>query len=67
MPSQPLIDGRFGWKYNSSVEDNDGVTGKFVDLEGKAHNVKSKYLIGCYGGGNLVRRNPWIRMIGGYL
>jgi FAD-dependent monooxygenase len=64
---QKLIDGRFGWKYQSAVEDENGVTSLFIDLAGQAHTVRSKYLIGCDGGGSRVRRNAGIRMIGGYL
>jgi 2-polyprenyl-6-methoxyphenol hydroxylase-like FAD-dependent oxidoreductase len=61
------IDGRFGWKYQSATEDESGVTSLFIDLEGQAHTVRSKYLIGCDGGGSRVRRSAGIRMIGGYL
>lgn len=64
---QPSIDGRFGWIYQSAVEDDSGVTSFFIDLEGQTYTVRSKYLIGCDGGGSKVRRGAGIRMIGGYL
>jgi hypothetical protein len=65
--SKPLIDGRFGWKFQTLVEDDTGVTSTFVDLEGKGHVVRSRYLIGCDGGGSRVRRFAGIKMIGGYM
>ena len=64
---QKLIDGRFGWKFQNFDEDNTGVTSAFVDLEGKEHKLRSKYLVGCDGGGSLVRRKAGIKMIGGSL
>ncbi|KAK9482716.1 2,4-dichlorophenol 6-monooxygenase [Lipomyces starkeyi] len=61
--AQPSIDGRFGWKYLSHVEDHDGVLSTFIDVNGQEHNVRSRYLVGADGGGSLVRATAGIRMI----
>lgn len=64
---QKLIEGRFGWKFQTFEEDGAGVTSTFVDLDGVEHKLRSKYLVGCDGGGSLVRRKASIKMIGGSL
>jgi 2-polyprenyl-6-methoxyphenol hydroxylase-like FAD-dependent oxidoreductase len=64
---QPSIDGRFGWKYQSAIEDETGVTSTFIDPKAQTHTIRSKYLIGCDGGGSKVRKTAGIRMVGGYL
>jgi FAD-dependent monooxygenase len=64
---QKLVDGYFGLKFVSSTEDSEGVTSHLVDHDGRAHVVRSKYLIGADGGGSSVRKSAGINMIGGPL
>jgi 2-polyprenyl-6-methoxyphenol hydroxylase-like FAD-dependent oxidoreductase len=64
---QPSINERFGWKHQSAIEDETGLTSTFIDLEGQMHTIWSKYLIGGDGGGSRVRKTAGIRTIGGYL
>jgi 2-polyprenyl-6-methoxyphenol hydroxylase-like FAD-dependent oxidoreductase len=64
---QKLIDGRFGWKFQTFLEENAGVTSTFLDLDGKEHKVRSQYILGCDGGGSRVRRAAGIKMFGGSL
>jgi 2-polyprenyl-6-methoxyphenol hydroxylase-like FAD-dependent oxidoreductase len=61
---QPLIDGHFGLKFISCAEDAAGITSHLVDKEGRAHVVRSQYVIGCDDGGSTVRRSADIEMIG---
>ncbi len=65
--NESRIDGRFGWKLQTSVEDDCGVTCTFLDLDGNTHTVRTRYLVGCDGGNSRVRQNAGIRMIGGSL
>lgn len=56
---------KFGWKYTSHNEDANGVTVNFTDLDGNAHTMRGRYLVGCDGGGSRVRRTAGIQMQGG--
>lgn len=62
---QPLIDGRFGWKYISHEEGGEGVTAKFVAKDGRDRSIRAKYLVAADGGGSRVRKHAGIKMIGG--
>ena len=62
---QPLIDGRWGLKFMSATEDDEGVTSHLVDQDGRTHVARSQYLAGCDGGGSTVRRSVGIKMTGG--
>lgn len=65
---QPMIDARFGLKFLSLTEDEKGVTAVFVDRSGQKKTIKSKYLVGCDGGGSVVRKRAClINMVGGPL
>lgn len=64
---QPLIEGHFGTKFISAVEDKDGVTSTLIDQQGRTHVVRSQYVLGCDGGGSTVRRYAGVKMIGGPL
>jgi FAD-dependent monooxygenase len=64
---QPLINGKFGWKFVSSTEDEEGVTSHLVDKDGRTHIVRSQYLAGCDGGGSTVRKSAGIKLTGGPL
>jgi len=62
---QKLIDGHFGLTFVSAIEDDEGVTSHLTDKEGRAHVVRSLYLVGADGGGSTVRKSAGIKMIGG--
>jgi 2-polyprenyl-6-methoxyphenol hydroxylase-like FAD-dependent oxidoreductase len=62
---QKLIDGHFGLTFVSATEDDEGVTSHLMDKEGRAHVVRSQYLVGADGGGSTVRKSAGIKMIGG--
>jgi 2-polyprenyl-6-methoxyphenol hydroxylase-like FAD-dependent oxidoreductase len=62
---QPLIDGKWGYKYISHVEGEDGVEATFVNLENENLTLKGSYLVGCDGGASRVRKCTGIKMDGG--
>lgn len=62
---QPLIDGHYGMKFKSAIEDSDGVTSHLEDNQGRAHIVRSRFLLGADGGGSTVRKYTDVKMIGG--
>jgi FAD-dependent monooxygenase len=62
---QKLIDAHFGLKFVSCTEDGGGVTSHLVDLEGRAHVVRSQYVVGADGGTSKVRKSAKIDMVGG--
>lgn len=64
---QKSIDAHWGLKFVNATEDSEGVTSNLIDHEGRKHVVRSQYLLGCDGGGSLVRKSAGIRMIGGPL
>lgn len=64
---QPLIEGHFGTKFVSAVEDKEGVSSTLVDQQGRTHVVRSKYVLGCDGGGSTTRRYAGVKMVGGPL
>jgi len=51
-----LVDVRFGWKFESFEQDDSGVTSVLRNVRsGEEQKVRSKYLVGCDGGGSTVR------------
>ena len=68
LQSHPLIDARWGTKFESFTETKDGVSSKLVDVEnGNEQWVESQYLVGCDGAGSRVRRALDIKLEGGPL
>ena len=56
---------RYRHQWDSSQEDDDGVTSEIADLDtGETIRVRSRYVIGCDGAGSRVRRLLGIEMIG---
>jgi 2-polyprenyl-6-methoxyphenol hydroxylase-like FAD-dependent oxidoreductase len=65
IDENPLIDVRFGWAYDSFVQDEDGVTATICNGEsGDKATVRAHYLVGCDGGGSRVRQDAGITMNG---
>ena len=57
IDSNPLIDARFGWKFERLEQDENGVTATLIEeVTGEAHTIRTPYLVGCDGGGSRVRR-----------
>ncbi|KAK9427692.1 FAD binding domain-containing protein [Lipomyces doorenjongii] len=61
----PLIDARFGLKFQSLSEDENGVVSTFEDLDGQKQTIQSRFVVGCDGGASRVRKSSGVRMIGG--
>jgi 2-polyprenyl-6-methoxyphenol hydroxylase-like FAD-dependent oxidoreductase len=52
----PLVDVRFGWRFESCEQDAQGVTSTLRNsATGEVQLVRSRYLAGCDGGGSKVR------------
>ena len=65
LRNQPSIEMRHGHRFIDFEEDAEGVTSTVEDLaSGKTVTVRSKYLVGCDGGGSAIRKNLGIRMNG---
>ena len=57
IEQSPLIEARFGWKFDSLEQDADGVTATLIEeATGQSRTVRAQYLAGCDGGGSRVRR-----------
>ena len=57
------VDIKFGWKFESFEQDEDGVLSVISHPEtGLVRKVRSKYLVGCDGGGSTVRRGLGIEL-----
>ena len=65
LEASPMVDVRYGVKFESLEETEDGVTSSLTDDKGAVICIKSRYLIGCDGGGSRVRRCLGIESIGG--
>jgi 2-polyprenyl-6-methoxyphenol hydroxylase-like FAD-dependent oxidoreductase len=66
IQAEPLIDSHFGLKFVSLDEQDDCVVSKFTDVTtGEEHTIKSKFVVGCDGGGSRVRRAIGGKLIGG--
>jgi 2-polyprenyl-6-methoxyphenol hydroxylase-like FAD-dependent oxidoreductase len=67
IDASPLVDVRFGWAYESFVQDDDGVTATICNSEsGEKETVRADYLVGCDGGGSRVRQDAGITSNGEY-
>lgn len=52
-----LVDMRFGWKLESFLHDEEGVTSTIKSTKtGEVRTIRSQYLAGCDGAGSVVRR-----------
>ncbi len=61
----PGVDLRHGWQWESSEQDESGVTSIVRELgSGEAHEVRSRYLVAADGAGSRVRRSLGIEMQG---
>ena len=61
----PTVDLRFGWRFEEFTEDPDGVRATAVEIAtGRQVEIKAAYLVGCDGGGSLVRRQLGIEFEG---
>ncbi|KAF2101732.1 hypothetical protein NA57DRAFT_53682 [Rhizodiscina lignyota] len=60
VQSEPLIDDRWGFTFKSLKEEDEAVIATVIDPAGKEIQIKSKYLIGCDGGGSGVRKSAGI-------
>ncbi|MGE0629085.1 MAG: FAD-dependent monooxygenase [Hyphomicrobiaceae bacterium] len=59
------VDVRYGWRLESFVQDDSGVTAVVQDLnKHETHTVRPTRLIDCSGGGSIVRRSLGIAMSG---
>jgi FAD-dependent monooxygenase len=62
----PLIDCRFGWKVEKSIESEDRVLVEAVQLStGQKTTFSTKYLLACDGASSRVRRDMEIPIDGG--
>jgi 2-polyprenyl-6-methoxyphenol hydroxylase-like FAD-dependent oxidoreductase len=53
----PSVRLRYRWRFDSFVQDEDGVTSEVTDLAtGEKHTVRSAYLAACCGGRSPIRR-----------
>jgi 2-polyprenyl-6-methoxyphenol hydroxylase-like FAD-dependent oxidoreductase len=58
----PLVDVRFGWRFERFEQDAHGVTSTLRNTAtGEIEQVRSRYLAGCDGGGSTVREIAGIR------
>ncbi|MBQ1023700.1 FAD-dependent monooxygenase [Micromonospora sp. C95] len=63
--SQPLIDLRPGWYFDSLVQDDDGVSSDLVNvLTGSRITVRSQYVLGCDGASSQVRKAVGVGLTG---
>lgn len=61
----PKIEARYGWRLDSFVESEQGVTATLVELAtGKREDVAAQYLIGSDGANSVVRSGIGTRMSG---
>ncbi len=61
----PNVELRYGWQWEESEQDAEGVTSKVRDLaSGEVHEVRSRYVIAADGAGSRVRRSLGIEMQG---
>ncbi|KAH7037082.1 FAD binding domain-containing protein [Microdochium trichocladiopsis] len=64
--AEPLIDTRYGHKFESFKEGKDFVEAEITDVEkNEKYTVRSRFLVGCDGAGSRVRRNLGVELVGG--
>lgn len=61
----PLVDVRYGVKFEELRETESGVTSSLTDGASAASTIRSRYVLGCDGGGSRVRRCLGIESIVG--
>lgn len=65
LGKRPEVDLRYGWQWESSTQDADGVTSTLRRLEtNETIEVRSRYVIGADGAGSRVRQSLDIEMQG---
>jgi 2-polyprenyl-6-methoxyphenol hydroxylase-like FAD-dependent oxidoreductase len=60
----PAIDVRFGCEFVSLKQDAEGVTARVRMTDGRADEIRAKYLVGCDGGASPVRKELGIELSG---
>src|SRR5262249_2612535 len=55
IQSEPSVEARWGVTFDDLSQDADGVTATLRTAEGGTERVRSRYLVGCDGGGSRVR------------
>lgn len=67
LVQSPLVELRFGWAFETLVQDERGVTATIREVAtGKTENVRCRLLAGCDGGGSLVREGLGFEWEGEY-
>jgi 2-polyprenyl-6-methoxyphenol hydroxylase-like FAD-dependent oxidoreductase len=61
VEKEPLIQGHWGYTFQSLVESDDGVISTVHGPSGKSISIKSRYVIGCDGAGSQVRSSANIQ------
>ena len=65
LRKRPEIDLRYGWQWEQSTQDDEGVTSIVRDLDrDEIHEVRSHYVVAADGAGSRVRRALGIEMQG---
>ena len=62
--SIPAITVRFGCEFLSLRQDAEGVTARVKTSDGATQDIRAAYLVGCDGGGSLVRKELGIELSG---
>jgi 2-polyprenyl-6-methoxyphenol hydroxylase-like FAD-dependent oxidoreductase len=62
--SIPAITVRFGCEFLSLRQDEKGVTARVQTSDGESQDIRAAYLVGCDGGGSLVRKELGIALSG---
>ena len=65
LAKRPQVDLRYGWQWEASTQDAEGVTSSVRDLASdESHEVRSRYVIGADGAGSRVRGSLGIELQG---
>ena len=56
VQNEEAVQSMFGWKLVGMKEDDDGVVSEIISNEGRRMRIRSQYVVGCDGGGSLVRK-----------
>ena len=62
--AEPLIAGHFGYKFVSLMEDDEGVTATFRDMDNQEKTIRAPYLVGADGAQSRVRKSVGIELQG---
>lgn len=63
LEQMPTVQVRFGCEFHSFEQDSEGVTAT-VHGAGGTETIRARYLVGCDGGGSVVRKQTGIRLRG---